>query len=132
MVVAARKGKCIMKHEWSKSGDRRFAVFLNAKDIRDAFSEYDKYTKKKGRLYASDEYKHPTLKQFVKLFFGVYYDDGWDTVYTVPDRYICTNKNVASKLYSLLMGLQYHDRMDKTYCEVILEGKTINVIYGDY
>ena len=60
-----------------------------------AIEEYKRYIQRTGKTYAHDENKRPTLRHFVELYFGDEEDYG---IYIVPDRYRCTNKNIAEVL----------------------------------
>lgn len=102
---------------------------LKASEVDSAIAEYNKYMQKTGKIYDLDPYKEPTLRHFVELYFGDEEDYG---TYLVPERYKCTNKNIAAKLFSLLKGLAYHDTFSQKYCHVELNGRYINVINGGY
>jgi len=53
--------------------------------------------------------------------------------YYLPDIIQCSNKNVASRLYSkLLRHLDYHDTFKQSYCNVKLKDNKISITCGDY
>ena len=102
---------------------------LKSSEVNSAIEEYKRYIQRTGKTYAHDENKRPTLRHFVELYFGDEEDYG---IYIIPDRYRCTNKNIAERLFSLLSGLAYHDTFRQKYCHVEINGRYVNIINGDY
>lgn len=102
---------------------------LTASDVDEAVREYKKYLKKKGRVYELDVYKTPTTTQFVNIYFGDYDEYG---SYDIPNRFICTNKNVASRLSKILVDLNFHDTFNQVFCNVVCDGRYIDIVRGEY
>ena len=101
---------------------------LTADDVSKAEKEFSCYMQSRGKVYDRDTNKYPSVKNFFKLYFGECDED----LIITPDRYICTNKNIADRFMKLAKQLDYHDRYNQTYCSVEQEGKNIDVVYGDY
>ena len=113
--------------------DRIFVCELTADDVAKAAKEFSNYMQCKGETYSMDENKRPSANKFFKLYFGecefdIYCGECW----TTPNRYICTNKNVADKFMKLATYLNYHDRFNQSFCDVEQDGKIIDIYYGDY
>lgn len=110
-----------------------FICELTADDVSKAEKELSCYMQSSGRTYDLDTNKYPSIKNFFKLYFGeceydIYYGDCW----TIPDRYICPNKNVADRFMKLARQLDYHDRYNQTFCSVEQNENIICICYGDY
>lgn len=70
-----------------------------------------------------------SFRQFVLVNFWNPDED----CYYLPDIIQCSNKNVASRLYSkLLCHLDYHDTMKQFYCTVNRKDNKIFITCGDY
>ena len=110
-------------------GDKSVACYLDASDVAAAEKEYSRYMKCRGSIYEKDKYKEPSLHNFVKLYFG--YEVEYD-LYLTPYKYVCTNKNVAERLYNLLKGMAFHDTYRQIWKSVDLVGKEIYISCGDY
>lgn len=113
--------------------DDIFVCEISSLDVDNAEKEFFLYTSKSGEIYEQDTNKEPCLKNFFKLYFGeceadIYCGDCWIT----PDRYICTNKNVATRFMKLAGQLAYHNSYRQEFCEVEQNENVINVYYGDY
>ena len=104
---------------------------LGTADVAAAEKEFRAYMAKNGKTYELDTRKEPWPRTFVALYFGTNEDDEYG-YYTAPDKYICTNKNVADRVMRILSYLEYHDTFEQTWCQVLLDGKNISVIRGDY
>ena len=109
-----------------------FVCELTAEDVANAEKEFSLYMQGKGKTYDWDSNKRPTVRNFFKLYFGDDETDAYGECYVTPDRYICTNKNVADRFMKLAKQLDYHDRYNQTFCTVEQDGKIIDVGYGDY
>jgi hypothetical protein len=110
-----------------------FICELTADDVTKAEKEFSLYMQSKGKTYDLDINKYPSVRNFFKLYFGececdIYCGECW----TTPNRYICTNKNVADRFMKLAKQLDYHNRYNQTFCTVEQDGKIVNVGYGDY
>jgi hypothetical protein len=105
---------------------------LTADDVKKAESEFSRYMQSKGETYDFDTNKCPTVKNFFKLYFGECDADAYGECWSTPDRYICTNKNVADRFMKLAKQLDYHNRYNQTFCTVEQDGKIIDIFYGDY
>ena len=101
---------------------------LTAEDVATAEKKFSLFMQCKGDIYAMTEYKQPKTEEFFKLYFGKC-DDG---LYFMPDRYICTNKNIADNLMKIVKMLKYHDTFEQKYRDVEQDGKIIDVYDGDY
>lgn len=60
-----------------------------------------------------------TLLIFLDYTLESQYIDRFCTRYSVPERFVCSNKNVAKELHEILKCIEYHDRVNKK----ILRGK---------
>lgn len=109
-----------------------FVCELTADDVAKAEKEFSLYMQSKGKTYDMDENKRPTVRNFFKLYFGECDADPYGVYWYTPNRYICTNKNVADKFMKLAKQLDYHDRYNQTFCTVEQDGKIVDVGYGDY
>jgi hypothetical protein len=108
---------------------------LTMEDIVDAEKEFASYMRKEGRIYDLDDHKEPSVNRFFKLYFGERdYDIYVGETFETPDRYVCPDGESAKRFMWFAKKLRYHDRLNQTYCDVVMEedGKTISVIYGDY
>ena len=101
---------------------------LTAEDVTEADEKFSLFMQCKGDIYAMTEYKQPKAEEFFNLYFGEY-DDGF---YVMPDRYICTNENIADRFMKLAKMLKYHDTFEQKYRDVEQDGKIIDVYDGDY
>ena len=109
--------------------DMGVACYLDASDVDAAEKEYSRYMKCRGSTYKKDKYKEPSLHTFEKLYFGLELE--YD-LYLTPYKYVCTNKNVAARLYNLLKGMAFHNRYKQIWKSVDLVGKEIYISCGDY
>lgn len=70
-----------------------------------------------------------SFRKFVLVNFG----NPDEEYYYPPDIIQCSNKNVATRLYSkLLRHMDYHDVIGKRYCTVNLKDNKIFITCGDY
>ncbi len=106
-----------------------FACELNASEVDAATEEYYRYINRTGKLYSEHSDKPPTCRNFVNFYFGGY-DEYGD--YEVPNRFICTNKNVASRLAKILVDLNFHDTFNQVFCSVVCDGRYIDIVRGEY
>lgn len=108
---------------------------VTASDVEKAKKEWDKYRQGKGEAYKHEPKKEGTFSRFCAIFFGTLNEDAWewtDFPYSIPDRIICTNKNVAQRAYEFLKPLDYHNTFHQTYRTVNLEKNIIDIVSGDY
>lgn len=106
---------------------------LSMSDVLLAEKELNFYMQKQGKLYERDTNKKPYLKNFFNLYFGEEeYDIYCGTYYVVPNRYVCVNKEVADRFMGMAKRLAYHDKYNQVYCDVVQDGKIIDIIYGEY
>ena len=105
---------------------------LTAEDVAKAENEFSLYMRCKGETYKRDSNKCPTVRNFFKLYFGEDESDAYGECWITPNRYICTNKNIADRLMKLAKQLAFHDSYNQVYCDVEQNGKIVDVGYGDY
>ena len=110
-----------------------FICELTEDDVAKMEKEFSDYMQSNGKTYDLDTNKYPNIRNFFKLYFGeceydIYYGECW----FAPDRYICTNENVADRFMKLAKKLDYHDRYNQTYCIVQQNGSVVDIDYGDY
>lgn len=110
-------------------GDMSVVCYLDASDVAAAEKEYNRYMKRRGSTYKKDKYKEPSLYSFEKLYFGLEIEY---ELYLTPYKYVCTNKNVAARLYNLLKGMAFHNTYKQIWKSVDLVGKEIYISCGDY
>lgn len=109
-----------------------FVCELTADDVAEAENEFAHYMQSNGKTYDLDTNKCPKVRSFFKLYFGECEGDAYGEYWTTPNRYICTNKNVADRFMNLARQLAYHDRYNQTFCSVEQDGEIIDISYGDY
>lgn len=106
-----------------------FVCELTAANVDSAIKEYNRYRNREGEFYNKHPYESSCCRNFVKYYFGDYDEHG---DYDTPTRFICTNKNVATRLLTILKDLEFHDSINKLFCVVEQDGKSINIVRGEW
>lgn len=98
-------------------GDEVLGVNVDAKTVAKAEKEFEKYMSKRGDIYSLDNHKEPSASFFFSTFFGEWEDGCW----CQPNFYVCTNKNVAERLYQMAKEMAFYDEINECGKDVSLQ-----------